>query len=145
MRYEGERPGLPALVLGSHLDRVRVAGMFDDMLGVLTAIACVDRLAREGRRVPFAIEVIGFADEECVRFGTAMLGSHAVAGTFDRAWLARRDALGGTMEEALIAHGLDPAAIPRAARRRNDIIASAELHIEQGPVLERQGTEWLGD
>ena len=138
-RYEGDRPGLPALVLGSHLDTVRDAGMFDGMLGVITAIACVDALARAARRLPFAIEVIGFADEEGVRFGTAMIGSSAVAGSFDRAWLARRDGQGVTMEEALAAYGLDPGAIPQAARRRQDIHAYVELHIEQGPVLERQG------
>jgi allantoate deiminase len=138
-RYEGDRPGLPALVLGSHLDTVRDAGMFDGMLGVITAVACVDALAREGSRLPFAIEVIGFADEEGVRFGTAMIGSSAVAGTFDRAWLARRDRQGVTLEDALRSYGLDPEAIPGAARRRQDIAAYVELHIEQGPVLERQG------
>ena len=138
-RYEGERPGLPALLLGSHLDTVRDAGMFDGMLGVLTAIACVEALARAGRRLPFAIEVIGFADEEGVRFGSAMVGSSAVAGSFERAWLTRRDAQGVAMTEALRAFGLDPAAIPEAARRRQDILAYVELHIEQGPVLERRG------
>jgi allantoate deiminase len=138
-RYEGTSPGLPALMLGSHLDTVRDAGMFDGMLGVITAIACVETLAQDGIRLPFAIEVLGFADEEGVRFGAAMQGSHAVAGTFDRAILARTDAAGTTMEAALTEFGLDPAAIPQAARRREDVRAYVELHIEQGPVLERQG------
>ncbi len=137
-RYEGSRTGLPALLLGSHLDTVRDAGMFDGMLGVLTAIACVEALVRQPRALPFAIEVIGFGDEEGVRFGTAMLGSHAVAGSFAAEWLSRRDADGVSMETALWEFGLDPGATPRAARRREDILAYVELHIEQGPVLEQR-------
>src|SRR3954470_2628836 len=82
-RYEGTKPGLPCLMLGSHLDTVRDAGRFDGMLGVITGIECVHALNASGRRLPFAIEVIGFADEEGVRFGTTFLGSRAVAGTFE--------------------------------------------------------------
>ena len=82
-RYEGERPGLPCLMLGSHYDTVRDAGKWDGPLGVITAIACVADLHRRGVRLPFAIEVIGFADEEGVRFASTLLGSRAVAGTFD--------------------------------------------------------------
>jgi allantoate deiminase len=138
-RYEGDRPGLPALVLGSHLDTVRDAGKYDGMLGVVTALACVGELYRAGIRLPFAIEVIGFADEEGVRFQSTLLGSRAVAGTFEPAVLDCRDAQGVTMAEALTAFGLDPAVIDRAAHRREDILAYVELHIEQGPVLERKG------
>jgi allantoate deiminase len=138
-RYEGDQPGLPALVLGSHLDTVRDAGKYDGMLGVITAIACVATLHREGTRLPFAIEVIGFSDEEGVRFGATMLGSRAVAGTFDPTLLECRDDAGTTMAEALREFGLDPAALGRAAKRREEVLAYAELHIEQGPVLERQG------
>jgi allantoate deiminase len=138
-RYEGEGPGLPALVLGSHLDTVRDAGKYDGMLGVVTAIACVASLHRAGRRLPFAIEVIGFADEEGVRFGATMLGSRAIAGTFDAALLDRRDAAGVTMAEALRDFGCDPAGLPGAARSPREILAYVELHIEQGPVLEARG------
>ena len=138
-RYEGKMPGLPALILGSHLDTVRDAGRYDGMLGVLTAIACVDRLNRDGMRPDFAIEVIGFSDEEGVRFGTTMLGSRAVAGTFDFAVLARRDDDGVTMECALREAGLDPAVIATAARRPAEVLAYVELHIEQGPILEAHG------
>src|SRR5579859_5093941 len=81
-RYEGERPGLPCLMLGSHYDTVRDAGRWDGMLGVVAAIECVQALNAAGRRLPFAIEVVGFADEEGVRFGATLLGSRAVAGTF---------------------------------------------------------------
>jgi allantoate deiminase len=138
-RYEGDRPGLPALILGSHLDTVRNAGKYDGMLGVVTAIACVEALTREGLRPPFAIEIIGFADEEGVRFGVTMLGSRAVAGTFDAALLDRADDAGITMAGAMDAFGLDPAAIGDAARSRDGILAYVELHIEQGPVLEARG------
>jgi allantoate deiminase len=138
-RYEGARPGLSALVLGSHLDTVRDAGKYDGMLGVVTAIACVDRLNRAGRRLDFAIEIIGFSDEEGVRFGTTMLGSEAVAGTFDLGVLARTDDRGITMEQALRDFGLDPTAIATAAHRRDDVLAYVEFHIEQGPVLEGWG------
>src|SRR6266849_1422267 len=138
-RYEGQQPGLPALVFGSHLDTVRDAGKYDGMLGVVTAISCVAALRQEGTRLPFAIEVIGFSDEEGVRFGATMLGSRAVAGTFDPTLLECRDDDGTTMAAALRAFGLDPAAIGQAAKRREDVLAYAELHIEQGPVLERQG------
>jgi allantoate deiminase len=136
-RREGARPGLPALMLGSHLDTVRDAGRYDGMLGVVTAIACVERLNRAGARLPFAVEVIGFADEEGTRFGAPYLGSRAVAGTFDPAALALGDAAGVTMRAAMAQYGLDADAIPRAARLRDELLAYVELHIEQGPVLER--------
>jgi allantoate deiminase len=138
-RYEGERPGLPCLMLGSHLDTVRDAGKYDGMLGVVTAIECVAALSARGKRLPFAVEVVGFADEEGVRFNATLLGSRAVAGTFDPANLDRVDAAGKTMREAMREFGLDPATIATAARRREDVLAYAELHIEQGPVLEAEG------
>jgi allantoate deiminase len=138
-RYEGDRAGLPALLLGSHLDTVRDAGKYDGMLGVATAITCVDRLHRQHRRLPFAIEIIGFSDEEGARFGAALLGSRAVAGTFDAAALDCRDGGGITMRAALTDCGFDPALIPSASRRAEEILAYVELHIEQGPVLEREG------
>src|SRR5947208_11256744 len=138
-RYEGERPGLPCLMLGSHYDTVRDAGKWDGPLGIITAIACVADLNRRGVRLPFAIEVVGFADEEGVRFGSTLLGSRAVAGTFDRKLLDSRDRDGTSMREALTAFGLDPERTGDAARRRADVLAYAELHIEQGPVLEAEG------
>ena len=91
-RYEGRSPGLPALLLGSHLDTVRDAGRYDGMLGVITAIACVGELNRQGVRPGFAIEVFGFGDEEGVRFQSTLLGSRAVAGNFDATLLEQRDA-----------------------------------------------------
>ena len=138
-RYEGVRPGLPCLMLGSHLDTVRDAGKYDGMLGVVAAIECVDALHAAGRRLPFAIEVVGFADEEGVRFGATLLGSRAVAGSFDPSVLDARDREGRSMRDAMRSFGLDPGGIAHAARRREELLAYAELHIEQGPVLEAEG------
>ncbi|WGD54811.1 allantoate amidohydrolase [Bradyrhizobium sp. CB1650] len=137
-RYEGVRPGAPCLMLGSHYDTVRDAGKWDGPLGVITAIACVADLDRRGKRLPFAIEVIGFADEEGVRFASTLLGSRAVAGTFDESVLSARDGDGVSMREALVQFGLDPDHIGAAARTRRELLAYVELHIEQGPVLEAQ-------
>ncbi|HZE53337.1 MAG TPA: allantoate amidohydrolase [Bradyrhizobium sp.] len=137
-RYEGERPGLPCLMLGSHYDTVRDAGKWDGPLGLLTAIACVANLHQRGRRLPFAIEVTGFADEEGVRFASTLLGSRAVAGTFNEGVLASKDSNGISMRDALIQFGLDPDHIGAAARIRSELLAYIELHIEQGPVLEAQ-------
>jgi allantoate deiminase len=138
-RYEGDRAGLPCLLLGSHLDTVRNAGKYDGMLGVISAIECVHALNVGGVRLPFAVEVVGFGDEEGVRFGSTFLGSRALAGTFDPAVLESKDAQGMSLAEALRAFGLDPAKIPQAAKKKGDVLAYAELHIEQGPVLEAEG------
>ncbi len=138
-RYEGERPGLPCLMLGSHYDTVRDAGKWDGPLGLITAICCVADLSKRGRRLPFAIEVTGFADEEGVRFASTLLGSRAVAGTFDESVLNVRDRAGIAMREALVQFGLDPEHIGAAARARRELLAYVELHIEQGPVLEEKG------
>src|SRR5579863_6891785 len=135
-RYEGERPGLPCLMLGSHYDTVRDAGKWDGPLGLITAISCVADLNKRGRRLPFAIEVTGFADEEGVRFASTLLGSRAVAGTFDERALASKDEAGISLREALVQFELDPDQIGKAARRRGELLAYVELHIEQGPVLE---------
>ena len=137
-RYEGERPGLPCLMLGSHYDTVRDAGKWDGPLGLITAISCVADLHKRGRRLLFAIEVIGFADEEGVRFASTLLGSRAVAGTFVESVLGTRDAAGISMRDALTQFGLDPHHIGAAARVRSELLAYIELHIEQGPVLEAQ-------
>ena len=135
-RYEGQELGMPCLMLGSHYDTVRDAGKWDGPLGILTAISCVAALHRSGRRLPFAIEVMGFADEEGVRFASTLLGSRAVAGTFDESLLGKTDTAGVTMRQALAGFGLDPDHIGRAARTRRELLAYVELHIEQGPVLE---------
>lgn len=138
-RYEAAQPGARTLLLGSHLDSVRDAGKYDGPLGVLVALACVERLHAQGRRLPFAIELLGFADEEGVRYHTAYLGSAAFAGAFDPAWLERVDESGITMAQAIRADGGDPGMIAGAARRAGDLVGYCEVHIEQGPVLEARG------
>ena len=135
-RYEGNAPGLPCLMIGSHFDTVRDAGKWDGPLGVLTGIECVAEVTRRGLRLPFALEVVAFADEEGVRFSSTLLGSRAVAGTFDYGALEAVDSDGLTMREAMEGFGLEPCAIRKAARKRGEILAYAELHIEQGPALE---------
>jgi allantoate deiminase len=135
-RYEGEVAGLPCLMLGSHYDTVRDAGKWDGPLGLITAISCVADLHKRGRRLPFAIEVTGFADEEGVRFASTLLGSRAVAGTFVESVLGTRDADGVSMRDAMVQFGLDPDHIGAAARAPSELLAYVELHIEQGPVLE---------
>jgi len=138
-RYEGNRPGSPCLMLGSHLDTVRNAGKYDGMLGVVSAIECVASLSSRKIRLPFALEVVGFGDEEGVRFGTTMLGSRALAGSLDSSVLKTKDAKGTSIEHALREFGLQPEQIPAVKRKRGEVLAYAELHIEQGPVLEAEG------
>jgi len=137
-RYEADRPAQPCLMLGSHLDTVRDAGKYDGMLGVITAIECVRSLNARGKRFPFAVEIVGFGDEEGVRFNATLIGSRAVAGTFRTEVLDSVDRDGISMRDAMRDFGLDPERIGEAARRRKDVLAYAELHIEQGPVLEAE-------
>jgi allantoate deiminase len=129
--------GRPALVLGSHLDTVRDAGRYDGALGVLVGLACAERLL--GRELPFAIEVIGFADEEGVRYGTGYLGSAVPAGRFEQAWLGLVDSEGTALADAVRGWGGDPDAIDRGRRRPEELRAYIEVHIEQGPVLDDRG------
>jgi allantoate deiminase len=126
------------LLIGSHLDSVPDAGRYDGPLGVLAALAVVERLAARNTSLPFAIDVCAFADEESVRYGTAYLGSSALAGRFDPAWLDRRDRDGIAMRDALSSAGGDPGAVATAAADPADVVGWIELHIEQGPVLEAE-------
>ena len=135
-RYEAAEPGARTLLLGSHLDTVPNAGKYDGPLGVMVALACIERLQMRGERLPFAIEVLGFADEEGLRYRCAYLGSSVVAGTFPAQLLELSDSDGMTMAEAIRDFGGDPAALATAKRERNDILGYCEVHIEQGPVLE---------
>jgi allantoate deiminase len=135
-RIEGREPGLPALVLGSHIDTVPNAGRYDGMLGVLLAIATVSRLAPTASSFPFALEVVAFSDEEGTRFGTALLGSRAFAGTWDEEWWKLTDKDGISLFEAFQDFGLDPARLPNAYRRPEQLFGYLEAHIEQGPILE---------
>ena len=132
-------PGLdeaaPRLVIGSHLDTVANAGAFDGVLGVVLGVALVEELA--GTRLPFAIEVIGFSEEEGVRFSKPFLGSLAVIGELDASWVTRQDRDGATVADAIRQFGLDPAAIKNAVLDGSSF-GYLEFHIEQGPVLEAE-------
>jgi len=135
-RREGRVPGMPALLLGSHLDTVPDAGSYDGMLGVVMAIAVVERLRERIDDFPFAVEVVGFSDEEGTRFGKALLGSCAASGTWDEDWWELRDKQGLTLHKAFLEFGLDPRRVGEAARRPEELIGYLEAHIEQGPYLE---------
>ncbi len=140
-RYEGERADAPALLIGSHLDSVRDGGRYDGPLGVMLGIECAAALHGEDRRLPFAVEVIGFGDEEGSRFPAAMLTSRAVAGTLPAGALDIGDAGEVAMADALrgFADTLDAGRFTDAARARGSVLAYLEAHIEQGPVLEAEG------
>lgn len=135
-RIEGREPGLPALLLGSHLDTVPDAGSYDGMLGVVMAIAVAERLGERIADFPFALEVVGFSDEEGTRFGKALLGSCAASGTWDEDWWELRDKDGISLYKAFGEFGLDPRRVREAARSPEELIGYLEAHIEQGPYLE---------
>lgn len=137
-RYEGLEPDAPALLLGSHLDTVRHAGRYDGMLGVVTAIETVQALHQQQVRLPLAIEIVGFGDEEGTRFGITLLGSRGLTGTWPETWISHPDGNSITVAQAMADAGLDGAAVQQAAREVSDIAAYLELHIEQGPCLEQE-------
>src|SRR5215218_5178638 len=133
--YEGT--GEETLILGSHLDTVRDAGKYDGILGVMVALSCVQQLHNRGERLPFSVEVVAFADEEGLRFGTTFLGSSVYAGAFDKSRLALKDKKGVTLDEAIRDFGGDPDALEGDGRGDGDLLLGyCEVHIEQGPVLE---------
>jgi len=120
-RWNSTQRGAKTFLLGSHLDTVRDAGRYDGPLGVLTAIAAVQSLKARGVVLPFNVEIVGFSDEEGVRYQTAYLGSRAFAGTLTAADLAR----------------IEEKQIVKARRNHKEFLGYAEVHIEQGPVLEK--------
>ncbi len=138
-RYAGLQAHAPVLMTGSHQDSVKNAGKYDGLFGILTAIACVGDLHARGKRLSHAIEIVGFGDEEGVRFPATLIGSKAMCGAFDPAWLDRTDADGISMRNALIEFGGDPDAAASIDRRQSRVAAFVESHIEQGPVLLNQG------
>jgi allantoate deiminase len=132
--YPAVKPEAPRLLLGSHLDTVPNAGAYDGILGVVLAVSLLEAL--EGRRLAFGIEVVGFSEEEGVRFGTPFIGSLALIGRLDEEHLSLRDARGISVRQAIEDFGLDPEELPQAALQ-DDILGYVEFHIEQGPVLEK--------
>lgn len=137
---EGEAPGanaVPRLLVGSHIDTVINAGKYDGMLGVVAGILAIEHFRDRNRRFPFAIDVLAFGDEEGSRFPTVLSSSAAVAGAFEPRWLDGADRDGITLRQAMRDYGLDPQASGTAAMAREEALAYVEIHIEQGPVLER--------
>jgi N-carbamoyl-L-amino-acid hydrolase len=137
--YRGRDPEAKRLLTGSHYDTVRNAGKYDGRLGILAPMACVRALSRSGRRLPYGIEVVAFAEEEGRRYNAVFLGSSALTGSFDAEWLSQRDADGVTMRDAMKRAGLDVDAIASLARDPARYLGFVEVHIEQGPVLNGLG------
>lgn len=138
-RMEGREPGLPALLLGSHLDSVPGAGRYDGPLGVIMALEVIHRLAPHRDQLPFAVEVVAFADEEGSRFGSGLFTSYAMAGAWQQDWWEHTDDQGLTLREAFESFGLDPTRIGEAARAPEEIRGYLEAHIEQSTQLEEAG------
>jgi allantoate deiminase len=138
-RLESPLPGAKTLVLGSHLDTVQDAGRFDGTLGVLLPIAAIEVLSSEGLILPFSIEVVGFSEEEGVRFSSAYLGSKGYTGTLRASDLRLRDSEGKSVADALRAFNGRNAPLPPAAHKPSELLGYLEVHIEQGPVLEAKG------
>ncbi len=134
--YPGKSPGAPRILIGSHLDTVPNAGAFDGILGVVLAVGLLESL--EGRKLPFGIEVIGFSEEEGVRFGVPFIGSRALVGRVDEELLARKDEHGVSVRKAIQDFGLNPNEISNSALS-DDVLGYLEFHIEQGPVLDHLG------
>ena len=132
--YPALEANAPRLLIGSHLDTVPNAGAYDGILGVVLGIALIEEL--RGRKLPFGIEVVGFSEEEGVRFGTPFIGSRALVGRLDQELLAVRDARGVSVRRAIEEFGLNPEEISQAELKK-DTLGYLEFHIEQGPVLEK--------
>ncbi|WP_432726811.1 2-oxo-4-hydroxy-4-carboxy-5-ureidoimidazoline decarboxylase [Variovorax sp. W6] len=131
----GATPDAKTLLTGSHYDTVRNGGKYDGRLGIFVPMACVRELKRQNRRLPFAFEVVGFAEEEGQRYKATFLGSGALIGHFDQRWLDQKDADGITMREAMQHAGLKQEDIPKIQRDPARYLGFVEVHIEQGPVL----------
>jgi allantoate deiminase/N-carbamoyl-L-amino-acid hydrolase len=134
-RYRSADPAAKTLIVGSHYDTVRDAGKFDGRLGIITALVVAEELARRKYPLPYHLDVIAFAEEEGVRFGTAYLGSRVIAGRFDPLILQNRDTSGATIADVIRKAGGDPDVIPALARKPEELLGYLEVHIEQGPVL----------
>ena len=134
-RYLSDKPDAKTLMTGSHYDTVRNGGKYDGRLGIFVPMACVRELHRQGKRLPFHFEVIGFAEEEGQRYKATFLGSGALIGDFKPAWLDQKDADGITMRAAMQHAGLCVDDIPKLQRDPARYHGFVEVHIEQGPVL----------
>lgn len=134
-RYQS-RQSNKTLVFGSHQDSIRKGGRYDGIMGIVLPILALKSLARDNIDLPFSVEIMAFADEEGVRFPTALMGPRVLAGTFDIENLTLSDADGISLQDAMQQFGLNPENLPALKRSADDLIGFLEVHIEQGPVLE---------
>ena len=136
-RLEGSGKDKAALLIGSHLDTVRNGGKYDGMLGVVLPLVCLEYLHNQGESLHCPVEIVGFCDEEGVRFPSTLIGSRAIAGTLDASVLDEVDEDNISVATALKDFGTQ-ATLKSAARTKSDFLGFLECHIEQGPVLERE-------
>jgi beta-ureidopropionase / N-carbamoyl-L-amino-acid hydrolase len=133
--YKSNKPNAKTVMTGSHYDTVRNGGKYDGRLGIFVPMACVRELVLDGKRLPFHLEVVAFAEEEGQRYKATFLGSGALVGDFKSEWLDQKDADGISMRQTMQQAGLKIADIPKLKRRSEDYLGFVEIHIEQGPVL----------
>lgn len=137
-RLTSEIEDAPTLIMGSHIDTVPNGGIYDGILGVVLPISLVEYLVDNDINLPFHLDIVAFGDEEGTRFGTTLLGSRAIAGTWEENWKTLKDAQGVSLEEAIRRFGSDVNSIGTASRLQEKVLGFIETHIEQGPVLEAQ-------
>lgn len=137
-RWAGADPSARSLIIGSHQDTVRQGGAYDGIMGVVLPLVVMQAMHDAGQEPPGPVEIVAFSDEEGARFASTLVGSTALAGTFDARLLQAVDQGGVTLEDALKNLGADPATIPQAARDPDRVSGFFEVHIEQGPILEQE-------
>ena len=130
----------PAFLIGSHQDSVRDGGRYDGIMGIVLGCLALEKLKTEGINLPFAVEVLAFADEEGVRFPTALMGPRSLAGTFDLKDLELKDRDGVSLRDALAKFGGKPEKLLSLKRKSHEVLGYLEVHIEQGPILENQNS-----
>lgn len=135
-RLESDNPSAPRLIMGSHLDTVPNGGKYDGMLGVLAPVTLAALCRQAGIKLPFHLDIVGFGDEEGTRFGSTLLGSRALTGSWPAQWAGLTDEKGISLAQAMREFGLDFNKVGDAAIDPQSLLAYIELHIEQGPVLE---------
>ncbi|MBS8263948.1 Zn-dependent hydrolase [Mesobacillus boroniphilus] len=136
-RLEGENPEASILMLGSHIDSQPYGGRFDGVIGVLGALEAVQTMKENDIAPKMPIEVVAFSDEEGCRFNKGLFGVRGILGKLEEGELERTDKDGITRRQALIEFGCDPDKLKESEYPEGSIASFLEMHIEQGPVLEK--------